>query len=106
MRSGIGRAVATLRTGDKNVKSTFIRIGAMTTVVAGVAALTSSFSGAASAATSDAGPILAPYYTQLDVTGDQQVTVDDLAVAAAALGITETSPQWSALSALDTDADG
>lgn len=106
MRSGIGRAEATLRTGDKNVKSTFIRIGAMTTVVAGVAALTSSFAGAASAATSDAGPILAPYYTQLDVTGDQQVTVDDLAVAAAALGITETSPQWSALSALDTDADG
>lgn len=91
--------------GDENVKTTILRIGSAATVITGVVALTGSIGSAATAATVEA-PILAPYYTQLDVTGDDQVTVDDLAVAAGALGLTEASPEWEEFALLDTDGDG
>lgn len=93
-------------TGMKNVKTRAIRIASVATVATGVVALTAPFSAAASTTSTATAPILAPYYTQLDVTGDDQVTSDDLAVAAAALGSTAASPQWSQLSVLDTDGDG
>ncbi len=59
----------------------------------------------ASAAPS-AAPLLAPYYSALDVTGDRQVTEADLAAVAAALGATSASPEWASVSAADVDADG
>ncbi|WP_235866313.1 amidase family protein [Serinibacter arcticus] len=47
---------------------------------------------------------LAPYYTELDLTGDDQVTQEDLAVVAAALGATPTSADW--IAEADVDGDG
>ena len=93
-------------TGEKTVKTTAIRLASIATVSVAVVAASGAFGSAASAAPTATAPILAPYYTQLDVTGDDRVTTDDLAVAAAAIGITESSSEWAALSVLDTDADG
>lgn len=65
----------------------------------------------ATAAVADDSPVstaamLAPYYTELDLTGDDQVTEADLDVASAALGTVSTDGGWSAVSAIDTDDDG
>ncbi|MGZ0711706.1 amidase family protein (plasmid) [Coraliomargarita sp. W4R53] len=49
--------------------------------------------------------LLAPYYTELDLTGDEQVTDADLAAAAAALGLTSSDAGWPAVSVIDLDAD-
>ncbi len=64
---------------------------------------------ATAAPTVDASPaaMLAPYYTQLDLTGDDQVTRDDVALLTAHLGATSsTDPDWSTVAAADTDQDG
>ncbi|MFJ3385242.1 MULTISPECIES: amidase family protein [unclassified Curtobacterium] len=53
-----------------------------------------------------AAAMLAPYYTQLDLTGDDQVTTADLTVLTKYLGVTSTDPNWSGVAATDTDADG
>ena len=87
------------------VKTTTLRMGSATVAVIAVIAMTGIPSMSATAATSGP-PMLAPYYTELDVTGDDRVTTDDLAVAAAGLGTTVDSAQWPTLSVLDTDADG
>ncbi|MEV8268536.1 amidase family protein [Microbacterium sp. NPDC076911] len=50
--------------------------------------------------------MLAPFYTELDLTGDSQVTTDDLGVAAAALGTTADDAAWSSVSVIDLDASG
>lgn len=50
--------------------------------------------------------MLAPYYTELDLTGDRQVDADDLAVAARYLGMTAADAAWSEIAVIDTDADG
>ncbi len=62
----------------------------------------------AQAAPVDAGPaaMLAPYYTALDLTGDDQVTKADLSALTAHLGATSTDPDWATVSVADTDADG
>lgn len=52
------------------------------------------------------GAMLAPYYTELDLTGDRQVTHDDLTVVADHLGATTGSPGWADVAAADVDADG
>lgn len=52
-----------------------------------------------------AGSLLAPYYTELDLTGDRQVTQADLALLVAHLGTTSADPGWSAVSVADLDAD-
>lgn len=52
------------------------------------------------------GVMLAPYYTDLDLTGDRQVTQTDLDVVAEHLGETTASPGWSAVATADVDADG
>ncbi|PRY66974.1 Asp-tRNA(Asn)/Glu-tRNA(Gln) amidotransferase A subunit family amidase [Glaciihabitans tibetensis] len=52
------------------------------------------------------GVFLAPYYTELDLTGDEQVTSADLELLAQALGATATSPSWAAVSTADVDVDG
>lgn len=50
--------------------------------------------------------MLAPYYTELDLTGDRQVDAADLAVAAGYLGVTNADAAWSEIAVIDTDADG
>ncbi|WIB36691.1 amidase family protein [Curtobacterium sp. MCJR17_043] len=50
--------------------------------------------------------MLAPYYTALDLTGDDQVTTADLTVLSDHLGATTADADWSAVSAADTDGDG
>ncbi|MFB2557394.1 amidase family protein [Herbiconiux liangxiaofengii] len=50
--------------------------------------------------------LLAPYYTELDLTGDRQVTELDLETLTAALGATSASADWAAVVTADTDADG
>jgi Asp-tRNA(Asn)/Glu-tRNA(Gln) amidotransferase A subunit family amidase len=64
---------------------------------------------AATAATPVAEPsaaaLLAPYYTDLDLTGDRQVTTADLELLASHLGDTSASAEWSTVSAADTNGD-
>ena len=48
---------------------------------------------------------LAPYFTELDQTGDARVTQADLTVLAEALGSTSADAGWAAASGLDLDAD-
>jgi Asp-tRNA(Asn)/Glu-tRNA(Gln) amidotransferase A subunit family amidase len=55
------------------------------------------------AAPAAANPLLAPYYTELDLTGDAQVARDDLAVVAALLGSAPADPGWN--EAADVDGD-
>ncbi|MDY0827700.1 amidase family protein [Microbacterium sp. BG28] len=50
--------------------------------------------------------MLAPYYTELDLTGDRQVDADDLAVAARYLGVTAADAAWPEIAVIDTDVDG
>jgi len=52
------------------------------------------------------GVLLAPFYTELDLTGDDQVTTDDLDLLAANLGATSASAAWASVATADVDADG
>ncbi|MCR2793509.1 amidase family protein [Microbacterium sp. zg.Y625] len=60
----------------------------------------------ASAVAPSVAPLLAPYFTELDLTGDDQVTTADLDVAASALGITSGAADWTDVAVIDTNADG
>ena len=51
------------------------------------------------------GSLLAPYYTELDLTGDRQVTQADLALLVAHLGTTSADAGWLSVSVADLDAD-
>ncbi|QKJ18066.1 amidase family protein [Microbacterium hominis] len=53
-----------------------------------------------------AASFLAPYYTELDLTGDDQVTVEDLGVFADAFGATSEAADWADVADLDSVADG
>ncbi|WP_298944468.1 amidase family protein [uncultured Microbacterium sp.] len=77
------------------------------TAVVGVVALCATGAPAAFAdAPAMATPaLLAPYYTELDLTGDEQVTTADLDLASAALGTTATDADWAAIAGIDLDAD-
>ncbi|WP_435736014.1 amidase family protein [Cellulosimicrobium sp. PMB13] len=75
----------------------------LTGLVVGLAAAPTA-TGAPAPATP--GTFLAPYYTELDLTGDLQVTADDLAVVAANLGLTAQDEGWKDVALVDTDADG
>ncbi|PYY33726.1 amidase family protein [Curtobacterium sp. MCPF17_046] len=87
------------------------------TTVAGAALLalvgtavvaTPSLVASAAPAAVDASPaaMLAPYYTALDLTGDDQVTQTDLTVLSDHLGTSATDPDWSTVSVADVDSDG
>ncbi|WP_251151094.1 amidase family protein [Cellulosimicrobium sp. Marseille-Q4280] len=76
----------------------------LTGLVVGLAAAPTATS--APAAPGASGTLLAPYYTELDLTGDLQVTADDLAVVAANLGLTADDEGWKDVALADTDADG
>lgn len=51
-------------------------------------------------------PMLMPYYTELDLTGDAAVTTDDLERAGGWLGATSADEEWADASAADVDGDG
>ncbi|MBO3088091.1 hypothetical protein J4038_07285 [Cellulomonas sp. zg-ZUI40] len=61
---------------------------------------------AAPAAAAPGGAFLTPYLTELDVTGDRQVTTADLDVVAAHLGATAGSSGWTEVAVADVDGDG
>lgn len=82
------------------------RIVAAATVVAAASALTVAVPASAAEASPAVAPMLAPYYTELDLTGDAQVTSADLEVAAAALGATTADAAWATVGRIDLDADG
>ncbi|GAA1953493.1 amidase family protein [Microbacterium aquimaris] len=73
--------------------------------IVGTAAATA-ISVPATAATEIDAPLLMPYYTDLDLTGDAQVTTADLDVATAALGTVSTDAGWADVSVIDLDEDG
>ncbi|WP_318241342.1 amidase family protein [Cellulomonas avistercoris] len=52
------------------------------------------------------GAFLVPYLTELDLTGDRQVTTADLDVVAAHLGATAGSAGWAQVAVADVDGDG
>ncbi|MCR2824250.1 amidase family protein [Microbacterium sp. zg.Y909] len=74
--------------------------------VLGTIAATAVSVPAAAAPAASAAPLLAPYYTELDLTGDDQVTTADLDVAASALGLASDQPGWADVAIIDTDANG
>ncbi|MGU3357816.1 amidase family protein [Microbacterium sp. M4A5_1d] len=80
-------------------------VGALLTC--GVAAPAAAVPAVAAAAAPTVGAaFLAPYYTELDLTGDDRVTTDDLAVVAAFIGSTDTDADWAEAGAYDLDGDG
>lgn len=78
----------------------------LTGLVVGLAAAPSATGAPDTGTTGPAGTLLAPYYAELDLTGDLQVTEDDLAVVAAHLGLTDADEGWKELALADTDEDG
>lgn len=76
------------------------------TVVAGGVALPATANTVSAASVTPAAPFLMPFYSELDLTGDDLVTVADLEVAAALLGTTEADPAWSSIEVIDSDDDG
>lgn len=81
-----------------------IAVAATVSAVAATTAVSPAFATTTPVVT--AAPILAPFYTELDVTGDLQVTTDDLAVAAELRGLTEADAAWAEFGKLDADGDG
>ena len=81
------------------------RLLASTATLGAIAATAIAVPAAATAAPT-ATPFAAPYYTELDLTGDQQVTTADLSVLARHLGATSTRPGWADASRFDLDHDG
>lgn len=95
---------ATNSTRSTPVNRTALRrtaaLSAATALILGVAV-------ASPAAAEEAGSspaFLAPFFTELDLTGDASVTSDDLATAASALGATADDDAW--IPAADADGDG
>lgn len=50
--------------------------------------------------------LLAPYYTEADLTGDLQVTQEDVDLALKWLDETSSSPHWKKVAKADADGDG
>lgn len=74
--------------------------------VVAAGAFTAPAAVAAPAPAAVSAPLLAPYYTELDLTGDAQVTTADLAVLAENIGESSSDAGWAQTSALDLDEDG
>ncbi len=85
-----------------------LALGGLVAVPAANAVNTADAAAAAAAAAPApaAGTFLAPYWVELDLTGDRQVTADDLEVLSSAFGATSASSAWDQVEVADTDADG
>ena len=111
--SGVDRPLVSQRNRFVPNHSAFSRRSRVTvtaaTGLASVLALGTLVVVPATAATPVAEPpaaaLLAPYYTDLDLTGDRQVTTADLELLASHLGDTSASAEWSTVAASDTDGD-
>ena len=101
-RSSGGTPVTTRR------RRTTVAGAALLALVGTAVVATPSLAANAAPVTVDASPaaMLAPYYTALDLTGDDQVTRADLTVLSDHLGATATDADWSMVSPADTDGDG
>jgi len=93
------------RKDSVNPRRRALRLTAATGVISAltVGAVAAVPAGAAEPAT---GTFLAPYYTELDLTGDRQVTTADLDVVADHLGLTSDSADWTAVAVADVDGNG
>lgn len=79
-----------------------VAAAALTTATGALA----SQAGAAPAPSPASTPLLAPFYTELDLTGDDQVTDEDLSVLSAAIGTTSSDDGWPDVAELDLTDDG
>lgn len=79
---------------------------AATTGAVLLTATAAAWPSAAVAAPDSSASMLAPYYTELDVTGDLAVDTADLEVLTASLGATPSDPAWGDLAHADVDDDG
>lgn len=73
--------------------------------VGGITALPASAAPPSTIGTAEAGALLAPFYTELDLTGDDSVTQEDLALLAPHLGATRADAAWPTIAAADADGD-
>ena len=76
-----------------------------TVLAATIAAPAMAVTAPTAAPAAPAAPFLAPYYVELDVTGDDQVTAADLAVAGAFVGASSADADWAATAVHDLDGD-
>ncbi|HEX6327271.1 MAG TPA: hypothetical protein VFZ72_11940, partial [Jiangellaceae bacterium] len=81
---------------------------AATATLATVTLISTAAGPSAAAETDKATPplLLAPYYTEADLTGDLRVTLEDVDLAMMWLGETSSSPHWKKVAKADTDQDG
>lgn len=74
-------------------------------VVTGALVAPAAVAAPAPAAAPATAPFLAPYYTELDLTNDSQVTTADLEVLAGEIGETSAGAGWAEIAPLDLDDD-
>ncbi|WP_232531914.1 amidase family protein [Microbacterium halophytorum] len=98
MRGSGRRETKTMKNARRGAVAAAVAIPA---IIAG--ALTGGIASAAPAGEASA-PILMPYYTELDLTGDRQVTTEDLERVGDLLGTASGDAGWDA--AADADGDG
>ena len=79
-----------------------------TATLATVTLIATAAAPSSAAETDEANPplLLAPYYTEADLTGDLQVTREDVDLALRWLGETSSSPHWKKVAKADADRDG
>jgi Asp-tRNA(Asn)/Glu-tRNA(Gln) amidotransferase A subunit family amidase len=79
-----------------------------TATLATVTLIATAAAPSSAAETDEANPplLLAPYYTEADLTGDLQVTREDVDLALKWLGETSSSPHWKKVAKADADQDG
>lgn len=95
--------IASTRSTPVN-RTTLRRTAALSAGAALVAGLAVASPAAADDGVGSSPAFLAPFFTELDLTGDGAVTEDDLDLAAAALGATADDAEW--IPAADADGDG
>lgn len=95
--------IASTRSTPVN-RTVFRRTAALSAGAALVAGLAVATPAAADDAVGSSPAFLAPFFTELDLTGDGAVTEDDLAVAAPALGATADDAAW--VPQADVNGDG
>jgi amidase len=112
--SGVDRPLVSQRNRSVPNTSAFSRRSRLTVTAAtglasvlalGTLAVVPTATAATPVAEPSAAALLAPYYTDLDLTGDRQVTTADLELLASHLGDTSASAEWSTVSAADTNGD-
>lgn len=94
------------RTVGRRAATASVAVAALAALVATGVVAPAATAAPAAAPAAATGAFLAPYYTALDLTGDQQVTTADLGVLATHLGETTASAGWPTVAAADVNEDG